>query len=67
MLNHRVISPEQYSNFHTVFKDVKVEKISDDSLDSIPSPPPSVKIQIVGGKFTWDNKAKHCWVMSKVC
>ena len=36
-------------------------------------PSPSVKIQIIGGKFTWDKKAKHCWVMStnvlfsKVC
>ena len=60
MLNHRVISPEQYSNFHTVFKDVKVEKISDDSLDSIPSPPPSVKIQLLTGKFTKGNEAKHC-------
>ena len=29
---------------------VKVENISDDSLDSIPSPSPSVKIQIIGGK-----------------
>ena len=29
---------------------VKVEKIYEDSLDSIPSPSPSVKIQIIGGK-----------------
>ena len=29
---------------------VKVEKIGEDSLDSIPSPSPSVKIQIIGGK-----------------
>ena len=29
---------------------VKVEKILEDSLDSIPSPSPSVKIQIIGGK-----------------
>ena len=28
----------------------KVEKIIKDSLDSIPSPSPSVKIQIIGGK-----------------
>ena len=28
----------------------KVEKIQEDSLDSIPSPSPSVKIQINGGK-----------------
>ena len=38
----------------------KLEKISEDSLDSIPSL--SVKIQI--GKFTWGNKAKHCWLVS---
>ena len=29
---------------------IKVEKIYEDSLDSIPSPPPSMKIQIVDGK-----------------
>ena len=28
----------------------KVEKIQEDILDSIPSPSPSVKIQIIGGK-----------------
>ena len=28
----------------------KVEKILEDSLDSNPSPSPSVKIQIIGGK-----------------
>ena len=28
----------------------KVEKIQEDSLDSIPSPSPSVKIQIIGGE-----------------
>ena len=30
--------------------DVKVEKIYEDSLDSIPLPSPSVEIQIIGGK-----------------
>ena len=30
---------------------VKVEKILEDSLDLIPSHLPSVKIQIIGGKF----------------
>ena len=39
----------------------KEEKISEDSLDSIPSPSPSVKIQIMGGKGV---KAKHCWMLS---
>jgi hypothetical protein len=29
----------------------KVEKISEDGLDLIPSPSPSVKIQIIGGKI----------------
>ena len=28
----------------------KVEKIYEDNLDLIPSPSPSVKIQIIGGK-----------------
>jgi hypothetical protein len=31
--------------------DTKVEKILKGSLDSIPSAPPSVKIQIMAGKF----------------
>ena len=35
----------------------KVKKISEDSLDLIPSPSPSVKIQIMGGKGV---EAKHC-------
>ena len=30
--------------------DFKVEKIWEDSMDSIPSPLPSVKIQIISGK-----------------
>ena len=36
-------------------------KVKKDSLDSIPSPSPSVKIQIVDGKGI---KAKHCWMLS---
>ena len=32
---------------------VKVEKILEDSLDSIPSLSPSVKIQNIGGKVCW--------------
>ena len=36
----------------------KVEKISEDSLDSIPSPLPSVKIQISGGKVYLRCKGK---------
>ena len=39
----------------------KVEKIIKDSLDSIPSPSPSVKIQIMDGKSV---KTKHCWMLS---
>ena len=31
-------------------KNPKVKNILEDSLDSIPSPSPSVKIQIIGGK-----------------
>ena len=39
----------------------KVEKILKGSLDSIPSPSPSVKIQIMGGKEVQrQNIAGHC-------
>ena len=38
----------------------KVEKILKCSLDLIPSPSPSVKIQIMAGKFAWGWNAKHC-------
>ena len=31
----------------------KVEKVLKANLDSIPSPSPSVKIQIIGGKGDW--------------
>ena len=36
----------------------KVEKIYKDSLDSIPSPSPSLKIQIIGGKVCLRCKGK---------
>ena len=36
----------------------KVEKIQEDSLDSIPSPLPTVKIQIIGGKVYLRQKDK---------
>ena len=36
----------------------KVEKILKGSLDSIPSPAPSVKIQIMGGKVCFRCKGK---------
>jgi hypothetical protein len=39
----------------------KVKKIQEDSLDSFPSPSPSVKIQIMGGKGV---KAKPCCMLS---
>ena len=42
----------------------KVEKIWKGNPDSIPSPSPSVKIQIMGGKFAWGVKAKHYWALS---
>ena len=44
---------------------VKVEKTLKGSLDSIPSPSPSVKIQIMGAKFAWGVKAKHCFFENK--
>jgi hypothetical protein len=40
---------------------VKVENILKGSLDLIPSPSPSVTIQIMGGKGV---KTKHCWMLS---
>ena len=49
----------------------KVKKILKGSLDLISSP--SVKIQIMSGKFDWGVQAKHCWALStnllysKVC
>ena len=36
----------------------KIEKIKEDSLDSISSPSPSVKIQIMGGKVSLRCKGK---------
>ena len=36
----------------------KVEKILKGNLDLIPSPSPSVKIQIMGGKVCWRCKGK---------
>ena len=41
----------------------KVEKILKSSLDSIPSPSASVKIQM-GGKVCLRCKGKHCWALS---
>jgi hypothetical protein len=43
----------------------KVEKILKGSLDSIPSPSLSVKIQIMGGKVCLRCKRKYCWPLSK--
>ena len=51
----------------------KVEKILKGSLNSISSPSPSLKIQIMDRKFAYGVKAKHCLAMStnllfsKVC
>ena len=43
----------------------KVENILTGSLDLIPSPLPSVKIQIIGWKvYSRGNRAKNSWVMS---
>ena len=42
----------------------KVEKVLKGSLDSIPSPSHSVKIQILGGKVCLRCKGKHCWALS---
>ena len=47
---------------------LKVKKILEGSLDSIPSPSPSVKIQIMGGKVCsrWKGKTLLGW-KQKVC
>ena len=39
---------------------LKVENILKDSLDSIPSPSPSMKIKIMGGKVCLRCKGKVC-------
>ena len=41
------------STVNTYFGSGRVEKIQEDSLDLIPSPSPSVKIQIIGRKGFW--------------
>ena len=46
------------------FDPIKVKKILKCSQDSISSPSSLVKIQIMGKKFNWGVKAKHCWVLS---
>ena len=51
----------------------EVEKISEDRLDLFHHLPLQWKFKLLAGKFTWENKAKYCWVMStnilysKVC
>jgi hypothetical protein len=59
------VSKNYTSYFAAPFKNIKVENILKGSLDSIPSPSPSVKNQIMGtqGKFPWGVKTKHCWVL----
>ena len=42
---------------------LRLEKILKGSLYLIPSPSPSVNIQILGGKFAWAVKAKYGWVL----
>ena len=49
---------------HQISFSHKVKKIWEDSLDSIPSPSSSVKIQILVVKFVWCVKAKYCWMLS---
>jgi hypothetical protein len=43
---------------HFIYLSGKVEKILKGSLDSIPTPSPSVKIQIMGGKVCLRFKGK---------
>ena len=53
--DHRGIPPSYTGG---VLRDHKVEKILKGSLDSIPSPSPSAKIQIMGGKVCFRCKGK---------
>ena len=57
-----IICKEQWTNLSLINKDfwpiVKVETILKGSLDLIPSPSPSVKIQIMGGKVCLRFKGK---------
>ena len=48
-----------WSADHMTEREIKVEKIWEDSLDLIPSPI-SENSNILTGKFTCGNKAKHC-------
>ena len=50
--NYRLVAELSSDNLRFVLNVLvsKVEKIEEDSLDSIPSPSPSVKIQFIGGK-----------------
>ena len=67
-LDFKKASPCLCRTFLTIKFTGKVERIIKGSLDLIPSPSPSVKIQIIGGKV-----CLKCWVMStnflysKVC
>ena len=45
----------------------KVENILEGSLDLIPLPSPSGKIQIMGKIFAWGVKAKHCFWKQQQC
>ena len=49
------------SNHDYLKTNIKVENNLKGSLDSIPSPSPSVKIQINGGKVCLRCKANDCW------
>ena len=49
---------EDQGNYLSIFHFIKVEKILKGSLDSIPSPSPSVKIQIMGWKVCLRCKGK---------
>ena len=53
-----------YENKSPFCKVGKVGKILKGSLDSIPSPSPSLKIQIMGGKVCLTVKAKHYWALT---
>ena len=67
------IIPQKWKSLRSLFPHCKVENILKVSLDWIPSPSLSVKIQIISRKVCLRNKGKHYWSLwtkfwkQKVC
>ena len=57
----------KWNLIHILYQTFKVEFFLKGSLDWIPSPSPSVKIQVMGGKVCLRCKGKTLLLFSKVC